>query len=535
MGKKPLTTKSKVMSLAAASNDDGCDDELDETIFEELCAAAKEGDIEKVESLVNNFNAPINIVDDWQCSPLYWACLCGHYVVVKFLLENGAQCDRNTFQGERCLYGALNSNVRNLLLSYKLTKAVDENQPYLLFFHHLFELYDHADLTFEIPLVGQSHEFFVHKFVLATRSDYLAKNLLGRWWDQDRVRFQKSLIYPASWRTVLRYLYTGYVDHDVEEDILENTVFAAKHLGLDHLHANLLEGARGAQKSSKQETTRLRNDFENLFDRLILLAIEAVYDGSTWIQTGEWKTETGENPEMFFVDTVLRLDGDVLFPCHRAFLCRSEYFRTLLNGSFSECDKAKIQVRYTAGTKIQVSMMELSDVDPDIFYYILQFIYTDKCAIQAEDAYDVLLVADMLLIDRLKALAAIAITNHEEPVINVYELIDTAIELEVDRVEQYCIKYFADHLDSHIKQPEFRQLIQKSAQTIKKREKTDTIPFIDDLRYFLGKKYFIADEDLNELGKVDDEYQETWTELESLYNEKLELLDGLLEELGLEA
>jgi hypothetical protein len=44
------------------------------SLFEELCTAAKEGDQEKVESLIKNFGAPINVVDDWQCSPLYWAC-----------------------------------------------------------------------------------------------------------------------------------------------------------------------------------------------------------------------------------------------------------------------------------------------------------------------------------------------------------------------------------------------------------------------------------------------------------------------------
>jgi hypothetical protein len=73
MGRKPITTKSKVMSLAMSSKESD-EQVVDETIFQELCTAAKEGDIEKVESLVNHFNAPINIVDEWQCSPLYWAC-----------------------------------------------------------------------------------------------------------------------------------------------------------------------------------------------------------------------------------------------------------------------------------------------------------------------------------------------------------------------------------------------------------------------------------------------------------------------------
>lgn len=61
-------------------------------VFDELCNATKEGplpfsctstvthvcrcigDLEKTESLVRNFGAPINMVDDFQCNPLYYAC-----------------------------------------------------------------------------------------------------------------------------------------------------------------------------------------------------------------------------------------------------------------------------------------------------------------------------------------------------------------------------------------------------------------------------------------------------------------------------
>lgn len=63
----------------------------------------------------------------------------------------------------------------------------------------------------------------------------------------------------------------------------------------------------------------------------------------------------------------------------------------------------------------------------------------------------------------------------------------------------------------------------------------DSIPFVDDLRYFLTKEHFIAEEDLNESGRVNSEYQDTWTELETLYNQKLEMLDQALSSLGLEA
>lgn len=58
---------------------------------------------------------------------------------------------------------------------------------------------------------------------------------------------------------------------------------------------------------------------------------------------------------------------------------------------------------------------------------------------------------------------------------------------------------------------------------------------IDELRYYLAKIYCIEDSDLNALGKVDEEYEDDWTDLEKEYNMKLDILDNILDSLGLEA
>jgi hypothetical protein len=58
---------------------------------------------------------------------------------------------------------------------------------------------------------------------------------------------------------------------------------------------------------------------------------------------------------------------------------------------------------------------------------------------------------------------------------------------------------------------------------------------VDELRYYLGKIYCIEDGDLDDAGKVDEEYKDDWTDLEKEYNMKLDLLDDILASLGLEA
>ena len=55
----------------------------------------------------------LNIRDRWDSTPLYYACLCGHLDLVKYLLSRGAVCDASTFDGERCVYGALTNEIRS--------------------------------------------------------------------------------------------------------------------------------------------------------------------------------------------------------------------------------------------------------------------------------------------------------------------------------------------------------------------------------------------------------------------------------------
>ena len=65
----------------------------------------------------------LNVRDKWDSTPLYYSCLCGHPEVVSYLLENGARCDANTFDGERCVYGALTDQIRKMLLNFSVISS----------------------------------------------------------------------------------------------------------------------------------------------------------------------------------------------------------------------------------------------------------------------------------------------------------------------------------------------------------------------------------------------------------------------------
>ncbi|ORX49411.1 POZ domain-containing protein [Hesseltinella vesiculosa] len=578
MTKGSTVSKSRVMELAqqemttvgtlvAADDYELTMDPNADNVFDELCTACKQGDLEKVESLVSSFGASVNQVDDWQASPLYWSCLCGHYEIVKFLLENGAQCDPNTFQGERCAYGALNSDIRTLLFSYKITKATDTNQPYLAFLTDL--LYDHPfdDVCFSIRMApptnsstadtppAQYHSFAAHRCMLVARSPYFKQHLLERWKGQTNIKLNKSLVDPTAFGAVLRYIYTGQLG-DADDQVLENIVFVCRHLDMPELSVRcqqFLETPKNERKRQlgydAKEMARIRLDMEQFLQHLLFTAAHVERQGEAdWMVRQRFleyvHTDDSSqplplasmmDPTTTFADVAVYLTQEnILFPCHKSFLCRSDYFKYMLQGTFAEASAQTSSIHYENTTTIQLPVVQ-TDVPSDVFQFVLEFLYTDRCTIPIDAAYDVLLVADLLLMDRLKALAAIALTSHDQPILPIFDLMQTALDLNVDRLEQWCTQYFAKHFDDYIHQDAFQNLIRQSAQTIAGRQETDSIPFVDELRYYLGKLYSVEYDDLGGVGNMFGDTKEGWTELEREYNAKLDILDAVLENLGLEA
>ncbi len=93
--------------------------------------------------MIEKEDISLNIRDKWDSTPLYYSCLCGHIEIVKYLLDNGAKCEANTFDGERCLYGALTDQIRNVLRSSKVNTAkLDQYdlflEKYFFFFFMIF-------------------------------------------------------------------------------------------------------------------------------------------------------------------------------------------------------------------------------------------------------------------------------------------------------------------------------------------------------------------------------------------------------------
>ncbi|CAG8443700.1 9698_t:CDS:2 [Ambispora gerdemannii] len=483
------------------------DDTKTKERFKELLEACRSGDLEKFEI----FRCPSTLLMNGNVR-LFTAHVYGngHYTVVSFLLENGAKCESETFEGERCLYGALTAKIRGLLLTYKFTKAVDESQSYR---NVLARLYDNplehfSDITLKVrsssfPIMATNNinyerlysgnivELYAHRFILCARCPYFSERLNTRNNNQHhqfssndqhhRVSFEISqAVDPTCFQAVLRYIYTSKVVQ-IPERLFIKMVDLCQLFGLK----NLRKKYTNKSAVSKLSTSQL--------DKELQLEIDRFSDNNS---------SEHQKP---YPDMYLRVEN-TLYPCHRVMLStRSEYFNILLNGPFAEgLSKTK---------EYDLPTITLSKCTCEVLELILEFIYTDKCEkILPNVAYELLVTADMFLFDRLKTLAAIVLTNQKGPIDDIYELMRKAIDLKIDRLEQYCCRWFAEHLKDVLHDERFLNLVKESAQSIQNRQATDTIPLIDDLRYWLAKKHREAE-----------------------YNRKLAQIDAILEQLDLDA
>ncbi|KAJ3508972.1 hypothetical protein NM208_g15737 [Fusarium decemcellulare] len=532
--------------------------------FHEFLMACRHGDLRTCQELISR-GVNINGKDRFDYTPLIIASLCGHYELVQLLLESGALAERNTFQGERCIYNALNDRIRNLLLQYDFSKSSD---PYIYWSTHISTLLGRTSPeTSDITLVAGSRSFELHKFLLVSRSPYFKSKLAVA---PDTATWKLANAVPVeSFQIVLRYLYLGEVPRDLgaggdapEDEILKGLDKISKQLEVESLWEAILAGGdrRLARQRYQDEVERAREQLDDFFK-------QNVVKHKMVVDTDRVKDVKWQHDNAMFADVLLRADepvgiddvesghatptedaptipigpaGDqndsvrkrksVLYPAHKAMLIRSEYFEKMFSGDFVESQRAD---------NLRVITV---DCTPAVLEIILTFLYTETVVCPLDHALDLLYAADMLFLDNLKSKAAVAISTlgsgtanvlvdrthgeaHEndegeannqadtnvvemEP-INIYDVIHAAWDLRVQRLEEFAARYLAYRLEDYIDEEDFQVLIDESAQRLKSREETDTIELLDDIRYYLSERFRLRFEDagldemMDETGEID--------------------------------
>lgn len=512
--------------------------------FRKLCEACRRGDLKVCQEMIME-GVNINAKDLYDYTPLILASLCGNFEIVQLLLEAGALCERDTFQGERCLYNALNDRIRNLLLSYDYSKSSDPLQP--LASHLTSLLTREQPKTADLAVITATETFNLHKFVLSARSPYFMSKFATA--PETTTWKLPSTIPPPAFAIALKHLYLGELPREVgggpgtgytDSEVLAGTDRISKHLEIKSLSQMILDSTdrRLARQRRTDEVAGGRDQLYSWYrDNVLKHRVHADADKADI----KW-----DRNNSIFADVLLRADEDevedeekepsaktnqtretrpqtnalgipldsssvksrspsrrrqprktVLFPCHKAMLIRSEFFLTMFDSTFREAqDTPHLQI-------VPI------DCSPAVLEIILTFLYTEAADFGLDIAVDVLFAADMLFLEKLKAKAAVVISSlgngtatamrveveREDDYLDIYEILRASWITRVQRLEEFAARYIAYRLETYIDDPEFAELIRESANRITARQETDSIEILDDIRYYLSERFRLRFED----------------------------------------
>uniref|UniRef100_A0A7S2ZNT2 BTB domain-containing protein n=2 Tax=Rhodosorus marinus TaxID=101924 RepID=A0A7S2ZNT2_9RHOD len=361
--------------------------------FTELCHRCREGDLPAVkDAILSGIN--INARDVWDATPLYYACLTGRSDIVRFLLEAGAVCDVDTFDGERCFYAALNLQVRTLLQTYGDRVLVSHDNRFYRFISSL--RVDPSVADFAIFGEDTHEREMLSAAILSARSPAL-HGFLKRSSDLGRRGYVQVKTQTLA-KALKEYIYRGSVD--ISEDEADEFVRTGKAFGLDSLVRLLEESSplrlRHQEKRRKFELLRSKVNHRN--PRLVLAddtSREEVRVQFSRMVNAVIQEDLSRN---LFADASVRTRGRT-FQCHKVFLRRCEYFR--LHDHFDELSFQSGLKSRIGSARGQLKEYNLEDVSPEAFEEFLRILYTDKFhAGEGTDlkvAVEVLQLSDMLL------------------------------------------------------------------------------------------------------------------------------------------
>jgi len=424
-----------------------------ETASKALFKACQIGRTEIVTAIINDTAADINCKDKWDSTPLYYACLCGHIEIVKILLNNGAKCAPSTFEGERCLYGALTNDIKDLLVAASQINSNLMSRDE--FSEHMRRLYEGIYTDFTIKCIGGALK--CHKFVLASRIRFFKAKFAAKWKDKNSIICKIPIDYM---QYLLEYLYTAQCSIPVSE--LDDVSRYASQLKmhdfvdlLNHEFSVFTEWSKLKPTVSPIRSIDLFGDKEILKSDLL-------------------------NSEHFDIELTNGF-GDVIQGHRAVFLSRSDYFGALFTDHFHESDQSGESNEY-------FGKFSLPNVSENGLIALKSYCYTESFpeGLEEIDLIEVLEMSDYYMLPGMKKVITSYMLNYLQNH-NVLDWLLRARLFNIGRLEERCLWHIASNFEYFNHDPDFDEIIVQDANSVLNRESEDSIEIVDELRFQFSK------------------------------------------------
>ncbi|XP_071390852.1 inhibitor of Bruton tyrosine kinase isoform X1 [Centroberyx affinis] len=199
------------------------------------------------------------------------------------------------------------------------------------------------------------------------------------------------------------------------------------------------KGGKGDKAGANEGGANPVKTLQGIAKKLGLGSLSARLDGVKY-ENGKINVihkKTGNKPKFnqkkcsYLCDVTLKSEDGKEFPCHKSVLCaRLEYFHSMLGNPWIEA---------TSCTALEMP------TSSEILQAILEYIYTDesptiKESLNVEFVCNVLVVADQLLITRLKEMCEVAITENLT-LKNAAELLEFAAMYNAEQLKLSCLQF----------------------------------------------------------------------------------------------
>uniref|UniRef100_A0A672HSF4 BTB domain-containing protein n=1 Tax=Salarias fasciatus TaxID=181472 RepID=A0A672HSF4_SALFA len=381
-------------------------------------------------------------------------------------------------------FGVLQADPRTSLFEIPIISPSSFSQH----FRSLLDEADETDSIHDVTLQAGDRTFPAHKYILSMRSEFFRKRFMSEHCGVDEeldkeVKTSEDAVgcdllvfekIPADMlEYVLHFIYTDSCEllvngarprlsGDSDQDRLISSLQDLGLRGRSALEvyrslspATNVDSDKAKSKSSKPgkkqkggkgDKARANEGGANpvkalqaVAKRLGLSSLSARLDGVKF-ENGKINIvnkKTGSKPKFYqkkcsyLCDVTLKSEDGKEFPCHKSVLCaRLEYFNSMLGSPWIEATSCSALEMPTSSEILQV---------------ILEYIYTDesptiKESLNLEFLCNVLVVADQLLITRLKEMCEVVITENLT-LKNAAELLEFATMYNAEQLKLSCFQF----------------------------------------------------------------------------------------------